>query len=362
MAEIRAVPDNGYTLVSTFTGAGGSCTGYRMAGFRTVYASEFVRAAADTYRANWPDVPLDDRDIRETTGDDIRRMAILDRFDVLEGSPPCSSFTTSGRREKLWGQVKHYSDERSQRTDDLFDEYIRLLAELQPRVFTAENVAGIVSGKALGFFLRYLRQMEEAGYVVEARVLDAQWLGVPQARRRLIFIGIRRDEYDAGMRHEWPVPLPYSYSAAEAFEGLPPTRVESFVTGKTVVDEDVAPSILGYSIDKHYDSATGNHRRRLNLKRYRLNRPQGTIVAIGGTSAGTGSIVHPTERRKFSIAELKRIGGYPDDYLLTGTFGQRWERIGRSVPPVMSAAIAACVRRMLDGSKTTPASPVEHRG
>jgi DNA (cytosine-5)-methyltransferase 1 len=348
MREIASTLPNGWTLVSTFTGAGGSCIGYRLAGFRPVYALEFVRAAAQTYRDNFPDVPVDERDVRDVTGDDIRRATGLERFDVLEGSPPCSSFSLSGKRARGWGETRHYSEERSQRTDDLFDEFVRLLADLRPRVFTAENVAGLTTGKALGYYIRFRDAMIAAGYVVDARVLDAQWLGVPQLRRRLIYMGVRQDEWDRGMRHIWPDPLPYRYSIAEALEGLPEPTVRSFVTGREVVDEDTAPSLEGYSLDKHYNSAVGNHRKRLNMKRNPMTGPVGTIVAIGGTSAGTASIVHPLERRKFTIRELKRLGSYPDDYLLTGTYGQRWERIGRSVPPLMSAAIARCVRAMLE--------------
>lgn len=349
LAETKALPWNGYTLCSTFSGAGGSCTGFAMAGFRSVYAAEFVHAAAECYRANWPGVPVDERDIRDVTGDDIRRLTGLDSFDVLEGSPPCSSFSMSGKRHHGWGEVRHYSEERSQRTDDLFDEYIRLIRELRPRTFVAENVAGMVTGKALGYYLRFRDRMAEAGYVVEARVMDAQWLGVPQARKRLIYMGVRRDQFDLGMRHVWPEPLPYRYSIADAI-GEPPQPIvaRSFVTGRESVDAFTAPTLEGYALDKHYASAIGNHRKRINLKRNPVGGPVGTIVAIGGTSAGTASIVHPTERRKFSIWELKRLSSYPDDYILPGTFGQQWERVGRSVPPLMMRAIALGMRRMLD--------------
>jgi DNA (cytosine-5)-methyltransferase 1 len=347
-AETAAIPSNGYSLVSTFSGAGGSSTGFRMAGFRPVYASEFVKAAAECYRANWPETPIDPRDIRDVTADDIRRIAGIETVDVLEGSPPCSSFSVSGKRQRGWGEIRHYSEERSQRTDDLFGEYVRLLYGLRPRVFIAENVAGMTTGKALGFYLRYRDEMSAAGYVVEARVLDAQWLGVPQRRRRLIYLGIRQDEYDRGMRHIWPTPLPYRYSIADAIGGMS-TEVRSFVTGRETVPETVAPSIEGSALDGEYDAALNGTARYTNLTRNTFRTPSGTVSAIGGSSAGIASVVHPTERRKFSIAELKALSGFPPDYILPGTFSQQWERVGRSVPPVMMAAIARCIAQMLDG-------------
>jgi DNA (cytosine-5)-methyltransferase 1 len=194
MAEIAAVPPNGLTAVSTFSGCGGSSLGYKIAGFKVLWANEFIPAAAATYRANHPGTVLDTRDIRKVQPADIleaigMRAGDLDLFD---GSPPCASFSTAGKREKGWGRVKPYSDTR-QRVDDLFFEFARLVRGIQPRVFIAENVAGLVSGTAKGYFLQILRELKAAGYRVEARLLDAQWLGVPQMRKRVIFQGVRED-------------------------------------------------------------------------------------------------------------------------------------------------------------------------
>ncbi len=111
---------------------------------------------------------------------------------MLDGSPPCASFSTAGKREEGWGKVKLYSDAR-QRTDDLFFEYARILKGLQPKVFVAENVAGLVRGTAKGYFKLILAELKDCGYRVEARLLDARWLGVPQMRERVIFVGVRND-------------------------------------------------------------------------------------------------------------------------------------------------------------------------
>ncbi len=112
MAEIAAVPWNGLTAVSTFCGCGGSCLGYRMAGFRVVWANEFIPAAAEVYRANHPETTLDTRDIRNVQPAEIFAATGLKvgELDLLDGSPPCSSFFTAGKREKHWGMAKRYSD------------------------------------------------------------------------------------------------------------------------------------------------------------------------------------------------------------------------------------------------------------
>jgi DNA (cytosine-5)-methyltransferase 1 len=218
MEEIAAIPWNGYNVISTFSGCGGSSLGYKMAGYRVLWANEFIPAARETYRANFPDAHIDDRDIRSVTAEDILAATGLQvgELDLLDGSPPCASFSTAGKREEGWGRVKPYSD-TTQRTDDLFFEYARLLQGLQPKVFVAENVSGLVKGTAKGYFLDILHALRACGYVVRAKVLDAQWLGVPQMRARLIFVGVRQDLADTfGVAPVHPKPLPYSYTVREA--------------------------------------------------------------------------------------------------------------------------------------------------
>ena len=310
MEEIRALPWNGYNAISTFSGGGGSSTGYRMAGFRVLWASEFIDAARDTYRANKSDYTIvDGRDIREVSAADILTAIGMQpgELDLFDGSPPCASFSTAGKREKGWGKVKKYSD-KAQRTDDLFFEYIRLLRGLQPKTFVAENVSGLVKGTAKGYFIEIMRELKASGYRVSCKVLDAQWLGVPQARQRTIFVGVRED---IGIDPAHPKPLPYRYSVMDALpwieSGAERDNRGAFGNGGDITDIP-SPTVLADSVGTHWMRQSDN------------------------------------EKRKFSIAELRRICAFPDDYILTGTYAQQWERMGRAVPPVMMAHIAATVR------------------
>ncbi|MEV0149705.1 MULTISPECIES: DNA cytosine methyltransferase [unclassified Nonomuraea] len=340
MAEVRAVPWNGFNGISTFSGCGGSSLGYRMAGFRMLWASEFIPAAADTYRANAaPYTHLDTRDIREVTAKDILDRINLKagEIDLMDGSPPCAAFSTSGKREAGWGIVKPYSDTQ-QRVDDLFFEFTRLLGDLQPKTFVAENVAGLVQGTAKGYFKEILAALRKAGYRVSAKLLDAQWLGVPQARRRLIFVGVRDD---LGVEPVHPVPLPYRYTVRDAIHDLP----GAFDDLRADPETGYPLSFRGYSIERLWGEIRPGqgHPTRLSLKRLAWDQPTATIVARAGT-AGTAALTHPDHPRYPSLAELRRLGGFPDDFVLTGDFGRRWERIGRAVPPVMMARIAATIR------------------
>lgn len=339
MDAIRSLPWNGFNAVSTFSGCGGSSLGYRMAGFKLRWASEFIPAAQETYRANAaPYTILDGRDVRDVLPEDILSATGLGagEIDLFDGSPPCASFSTAGKRHKGWGEVKKYSDSE-QRTDDLFFEYARLIEGTQPKVFVAENVSGLVKGTAKGYFIRILERLRAAGYVVSARLLDAQWLGVPQARQRIIFVGVRRDLAERyGVAPVHPTPLPYRYSIREALPWLdggeaPPLEPEaSMRTNATGREWKKTP--IGGASEKYFQ-----------LVRPDPEAPCPTVTAAGG-NAGLASVAHPFECRKFSIAELRRLCGFPDDFVLTGTYQQQWERLGRSVPPVMMSHIAATVR------------------
>ncbi len=366
MGEIAALPKNGFSIVSTFSGCGGSCLGFEMDGYKVMWASEFIPAAQETYRANHPGVILDTKDIRKVTVEEILKAVGKSQgeIDVLEGSPPCASFSTAGKKEKGWGAVKKYSD-TEQRTDDLFFEFIRILKGLMPKVFVAENVSGLVNGTAKGYFMNILQAMKDAGYVVEAQLLDASWLGVPQKRQRVIFIGVRQDLAHAGARPAFPKPFVYRYTVKDAIPGLvkawedtggqfsygdftnePSPTVRAGGKGHLFV-EGVEPEawLTGPVAAEWGRLLPGEqHEKRFNLVKADPDQPAPTIAAMWGSGSSLNCVVHPTQRRKFSIAELRRICGFPDDFILTGPFSKQWERLGRSVPPLMMFQVARTIR------------------
>ena len=353
MSEIKELPWNGFKVASTFSGCGGSSLGYKMAGFKVVWASEFIEAAQATYRANHPDTILDCRDIRTVKPEEVLNALGMKsgELDLLDGSPPCASFSTAGKREAGWGKVKKYSD-KTQRTDDLFYEYVRLLKGIQPKVFVAENVSGLVKGTAKGYFLEILAALKASGYRVTCRVLDAQWLGVPQQRQRTIFIGVRED---LNLEPAHPKPLAYRYSVRDA---LPWIVSRQQVTGgkweykkrkdrpsNAVRAQGVGQLIVEAETNTSRYAAQGLVAHSGYNKTIRpFEEPSQTIQAGGASEHLSGIIQTPTERRKFTINELKRICAFPDDFVLLGTYAQQWERLGRAVPPVMMSHIAATIR------------------
>ena len=336
MKEINAIPWNGYTVASTFSGGGGSSLGYKMAGFRVAWANEFIPVARATYEANHPTTILDGRDIRVVHASDILQAIKCDvgDLDLFDGSPPCASFSTAGKRETGWGKVKQYS-ETKQRTDDLFYEYARLVKDLQPKVFVAENVSGLVKGTAKGYFLDILKTLKSCGYRVEAKVLDAQWLGVPQSRQRLIFVGVRRD---LDLDPVFPRPLSYSYTLQEVICRSVTNEYRESLSPYMRQWWELTPR--GKTLDighRKLDGKTSG----MTKTRLAWDRTPPTVLARG---SGTCDYYHPDIPAGMAISELKRICAFPDDFILTGTYRQQWERLGRAVPPVMMSHIAATLR------------------
>jgi len=398
MEEIKSMTWNGFNVASTFSGCGGSSLGYKMAGFKVLWASEFIPAAQETYEANQKGTILDKRDIREVHPEDILKATGLKvgQLDLLDGSPPCASFSTAGIREKGWGRVKKYSDSE-QRTDDLFFEFVRIIKGVMPKCFVAENVKGLTIGTAksvLGSMQKdmfagetfidkegeevlirkeedtIIHALMDCGYKVGFRVLNAADLGVPQSRNRVIFVGVRKDVATKfNLEPVWPKPLGYQYTVRDAIPWIL-KQADNGSFGKGAMrDADLFPSptivaqpntgngrfppslveaesdISRFAIGKEWDNLKIGQKsaKYFSLIKIDPEIPCPTICASHGRGS-IASVVHPVEKRKFTIQELKRICGFPDDFELTGSYAQQLERLGRAVPPVMMSYIAATVR------------------
>ncbi len=339
MAEVNAARGtSGYRGASLFAGGGGSSTGWALAGFKVLWANEFMPHAAATYKANHSETILDQRTIREIQPAEILKALDLKagELDFLDGSPPCDAFSTAGKRTEGWGKEKaYYGGQKRQRTDDLFFEFVRILDGLRPRVFIAENVTGLIKGKAKGRFLQILAALKATGYRVEVKVLDAQWLGVPQCRARVIFQGWRD-----GQRSRWPKPHGKRISLAEALAGADSTG-EAIQIGRYAIGKEWAKLRPG-----------GQSERYFQLVRPEPSRPSPAVTGLAAEFPSGASVTHPSEPRKFTISELKAVSSFPPDYDLKGTYAQQWAVCGMSVPPLMMYEIASAIRKGLDAEES----------
>lgn len=349
-----------FTVVSCFAGGGGSSTGYRLGGGDVLMVNEFVEEAIKTYSLNFPDTKVLVDDIKKYSGQDFLDKIGLKKgeLDILDGSPPCSAFSVAGSREKGWGKTKSYSDGKVQENiEDLFLEFIRVAKDVQPKVIVAENVKGITFGEAKKKRNLFINAFEEIGYSTTYKVLNAADYGVPQARERTIFICIRNDVCDTiGM------------NLLNIFGVFPEQTVDKHVSIKEcledlVIDEEQVKMLRDY-IKESYQmsllermpfnpkktmSAAHESLKDINPKGSYFNlirpcpdKPSPTITQAGNQLSPCG-VVHFAENRKYTIGELKRIMGLPDDYILSGTFNQQSERIGRMVAPKMMAEVAKSI-------------------
>lgn len=368
MADVmRASAARKFTAISTFGGGGGSSTGYRLAGGRVLLVNEFVPEAARTYAINFPDCVVDQRDIRKISTSDEAVAALLARvglnpgeLDILDGSPPCCEFSTAGRGIGDQDELRSYSDVKQNNIASLPFDLVDLTIRSKPKVFICENVPAFASRGAEVFqrVLRALRfptdQSGDRAYYANWEVLSASSYGVPQRRQRLFIIGVRKDVGDA-------VGIESDESVLGVFP--PPTRgevsIRSAFASLNQTDDDVWPWMrsamvgsfghLMRLLPKNPTKPTRlrhiypNYKKHYTLTRCAWDKPAPTMVVSGQRPDGLTGAIHPDQDRKFTLPELKRLTGLPDDFVLTGTLGQASERVCRMVPPLLTKAIAESV-------------------
>lgn len=329
--HLASKPADAPTVVSTFAGCGGSSLGYSMAGYRELLAVEWDNHAAALLRRNLPDVPLFHGDIARL--DTTSLNLAPGELDVLDGSPPCQGFSTIGKRQ--------VDDPRNQ----LFREYVRLADELHPKVLVMENVSGMVKGPMKRLFAEILHELRAAGpgYRVTARLVDASYLGVPQTRQRMIFIGVR-DDLPAEPTH--PRPSTRRITVRDAWHNLPDGPRPAITDPKV---RTLTPHIPAGGKGSDVLKAAGKKPSYFATHRLAWHRPSPTIVKQMRPN-GSGATLHPDRDAMVTIAELARLQSFPDHYDWraaddehsgdTRTYVNQRARIGNSVPPLMMRAIA----------------------
>ena len=183
--------DKPVKVFSTFSCGGGSTMGYKRAGFEVIGNVEIDPAINRMYVANHHpkyNFLMDLRDFNQLEGLPDELFGL----DILDGSPPCSTFSMAGSREKAWGIEKQFREgQKMQTLDDLFFVFLDTVEKLRPKVVVAENVVGLILGNAKGYVREIVRRFNEIGYAVQIFKLNAVFMDVPQKRERVFFIANR---------------------------------------------------------------------------------------------------------------------------------------------------------------------------
>lgn len=192
---------NGLKVFSCFACGGGSTMGYKLAGCEVIGCCEIDKSMNEIYVKNHHpkyNYLMDIRDFNNLPDEDI--PSDLFNLDILDGSPPCTTFSMAGKREEGWGVKKKFREGQVEQTlDDLSFVFIETVAKLMPKVVIMENVEGLLFGEAWTYVQNIYKYFKDIGYNVKHYLLKGEYMGIPQTRHRVFFIAIRNDiQFDLG--------------------------------------------------------------------------------------------------------------------------------------------------------------------
>lgn len=384
------------TAVSLFSGCGGFCEGVRLAGFKVLAAVEMDRSACQTYRENFPEVPLFEGDVHDFLNEQSPDWAVrkvdyaqlaTSKIDLLFGGPPCQGYSQIGTRI--------LDDPRN----ELYLQYIRILKELKPRVFLMENVPNMLLLAKGRFKKEVLAAFHKAGYsTCGVKLVTASDYGVPQVRKRAFFFGIRDGEElgfdiedflnDSLALQEREAPTAWAAirdlpeTTAIHYEAVkyPASRVKSQFLDEMRLDRDglfysSADKMLSHrtkarALSNHHTKEIQQRRKDLiallkpgakgdslpkevwnglrpeKWRRLPIDRPAYTILAQ--MHRDLSEWVHPKFERWITVREAARLQSFHDGFVFHSSEWQMLKQIGNAVPPLLAHVVALAAADVLD--------------
>ena len=323
-------------VFSCFACGGGSTMGYKLAGFDVIGCNEIDPRMIEIYKTNHNPKyaylePIQTFKLRNDLPEELYEL------DILDGSPPCSSFSMAGNREKDWGKEKVFREGQAEQVlDTLFFDFIDLAKKLQPKVVIAENVKGLLLGEAKNYVRQIYREFDMAGYYCQHWLLDASKMGVPQRRERVFFIALRKDLAEPFMKQ---IDL-FTIAPELLLEyDEPPILFKEIKTSENdnhLTEYDM--KVWSLKIDGENDYCETLKRIENRESNWNSKYIYDDRVCLTVTSSAGSKLVLFSEPRKLNNNELKKIGTFPMDYNFKNNDVKYV--IGMSVPPVMIAQIA----------------------
>ncbi len=343
-----------YNAIDLFCGAGGLSYGFEMAGFNVLLGIDNDVAALKTFEKNHKNSKSICSDITKITYTDIKRVIGEANIDVIVGGPPCQGMSLSGPRE--------LDDPRNK----LYLSFIRLVDEIRPSIFIIENVPGLVGLFGGAIKDSILEKFMAMDYKIEYKIMCASNYGVPQNRRRVIFVGHKNGEFT------YPPFDKVQITCQEALSDLPPLddflgseemqyatvplndyqklmrRKSSMVKNHIAArhSEYVKKTIALIPPGGNYKDLPKdyNNTRNFNVAwtRFSDNKPAPTI------DTGHRHHFHYKYNRVPTVRECARIQSFPDDFIFIGNKTQQFRQVGNAVPPLMAEKIADQVKKLLN--------------
>ena len=328
-------------IISLFSGAGGLDLGFQKAGFNILWANEYDKTIWETYEKNHS-TPLDKRDIRNISSSDIPDC------DGIIGGPPCQSWSEAGAGRGI-------DDSRGK----LFYEFIRILKDKKPKFFVAENVSGMLADSHKEAVKNIISHFEEAGYNVTVNLANAANYDVPQDRKRVFYIGFRKD---LNINYKFPEPLNYKITLKDAIWDLKDTSIKAQDKNKTNGNKCFIPN--------HEYMNGGFSTIYMSRNRVRNWDEQSFTIQAGGRHAP----IHPqapkmifVEKnkrifapgkenlyRRLSVRECARIQTFPDDFIFYYTdISDGYKMVGNAVPIMLAFHVAKSIKTILEYNNDT---------
>jgi len=338
LKDAKFTKDKG-KVFSCFACGGGSTMGYKLAGFDVLGCNEIDPKMIEAYKTNHNPKyaylePIQTFKLRNDLPDELYNL------DILDGSPPCSSFSMAGNREKDWGKEKVFREGQAQQVlDTLFFDFIDLAKKLQPKVVVAENVKGLLLGNAKSYVREIYREFDKAGYYVQQWLLDASKMGVPQRRERVFFIALRKDLAEPFLYQEDMFTvnpkLKLQFNEPQILFEKIETKETNYGIKECTVDQK-----KWWDLANEGSSFAEKHPKGSWFSCAKVARKQVINTIVGSARASASGFYHYSEPRHLNVEEYQQAGTYPMDYNFTEFNSNPVYLIGMSVPPVMVAQIS----------------------
>lgn len=350
---------NTYNVLDLFCGAGGLSYGFEKAGFNILLGIDNDAKALETFKLNHNGAKTICANITEITyKEDILPLLNGRTIDIIIGGPPCQGFSLSGPRS--------FNDPRNR----LYLSYIRLVEEIQPKAFVIENVPGLISLFNGEIKDNIIKAFSEMGYEVKYKILCASDYGVPQNRKRVIFVGIKGKN-----NFEYPSIQVEKITCEMALSDLPPlidtlgNDVQKYATEPQNAYQklmrknsfDIKNHIAASHSEKvqhiislvpdggNYKDLPVEYRDSRNFHvawtRFNSKKPAPTI------DTGHRHHFHYKFNRVPTVRECARIQSFPDVFVFLGNKTQQFRQVGNAVPPIMAQRIAEQVHKALESEK-----------
>ena len=327
------------TNVELFAGAGGLALGLEEAGFENILSNDFDKDSCDTLKLNRPNWNVVCDSVENLAEKDLLKMLNLKEgeLDLLSGGYPCQSFSYAGKRLGL-------NDVRG----TMFYYYAKILKQLKPKIFLAENVKGLVSHDGGKTLQTMINVFEEIGYHVQHKVLNAWDYGVAEKRERVVIIGIRND---IQVDYEYPTPHDYKPVLRDVLKNVPKSEGATYPQSKKEVFDLVPPG--GCWRDLPEDIARSYMKGSYNLgggktgmaRRISWDEPSLTILC--SPCMKQTDRCHPDETRPFTVRESARIQSFPDTWQFCGNLHSKYKQIGNAVPVNLAKEIGLSIIKVL---------------